>query len=165
MDRSGGKWLDREKLAPKDGDNRMFLGQYHHSIDAKGRLIVPAKFREGLGAHFIATKGLDACLFLYPQAEWRIFEAKLKQLPLTNTGARKFVRFFFAGAVECEPDNQGRILLPAHLREYAGLQKDVVSIGVNNRIEIWSKAGWDAYCCAEDDIGEELALEMEKLGI
>ena len=89
----------------------MFMGEYQHSIDAKGRLIVPAKFRDGLGEHFVVTKGLDNCLFAYPQEEWKIFEEKLKQLPLTSTGARKFVRFFFAGAVECDLDNQGRIIL------------------------------------------------------
>ena len=85
----------------KGGDSEMFLGQYQHSIDAKGRLIVPAKFRDDLGERFVVTKGLDNCLFAYPQEEWKIFEEKLKQLPLTNPGARKFVRFFFAGAVEC----------------------------------------------------------------
>ena len=104
----------------------MFMGEYQHSIDAKGRLIVPAKFRDGLGEHFVVTKGLDNCLFAYPQEEWKIFEEKLKQLPLTSTGARKFVRFFFAGAVECDLDNQGRIILPSNLREYAGLKKDTV---------------------------------------
>lgn len=91
-------------------------GEYQHSIEAKGRLIVPAKFRDGLGEHFVVTKGLDNCLFAYPQEEWKIFEEKLKQLPLTSTGARKFVRFFFAGSCECDLDNQGRIILPSNLR-------------------------------------------------
>lgn len=171
VDRSGEKWFFMEENRHKKesvaegGDGRMFLGQYQHSIDAKGRLIVPAKFREGLGEHFVVTKGLDNCLFAYPQEEWKIFEDKLKQLPLTNTGARKFVRFFFAGAVECELDNQGRIMVPAHLREYAGLKKDVVSIGVNNRIEIWNKESWNDYSNEEDYISNELAFEMENLGI
>ena len=146
-------------------NSEMFLGQYQHSIDAKGRLIVPAKFREGLGERFVVTKGLDNCLFAYPQEEWKIFEEKLKQLPLTNPGARKFVRFFFAGAVECELDNQGRIMVPTHLREYAGLKKDIVSIGVNNRIEIWNKDNWNEYSDEEDYISNELAFEMENLGI
>ena len=126
--KSGAKWFfvvenyrEGVKVA-EGGDSEMFLGQYQHSIDAKGRLIVPAKFREGLGERFVVTKGLDNCLFAYPQEEWKIFEEKLKQLPLTNPGARKFVRFFFAGAVECELDNQGRIMVPTHLREYAGLK-------------------------------------------
>ena len=126
----------------------MFMGEYQHSIDAKGRLIVPAKFRDGLGEHFVVTKGLDNCLFAYPQEEWKIFEEKLKQLPLTSTGARKFVRFFFAGAVE-----------------YAGLKKDIVSIGVNNRIEIWNKENWKEYNEEENFISNDLAFEMENLGI
>ena len=100
-----------------------------------------------------------------PREEWKIFEEKLKQLPLTNPGARKFVRFFFAGAVECELDNQGRIMVPTHLREYAGLKKDIVSIGVNNRIEIWNKDNWNEYSDEEDYISNELAFEMENLGI
>lgn len=142
----------------------MFMGEYQHSIDAKGRLIVPAKFRDGLGEHFVVTKGLDNCLFAYPQEEWKIFEEKLKQLPLTSTGARKFVRFFFAGAVECDLGNQGRIILPSNLREYAGLKKDIVSIGVNNRIEIWNKENWKEYNEEENFISNDLAFEMEKSG-
>lgn len=160
----GGKHRKSEKMA-KGGDSEMFLGQYQHSIDAKGRLIVPAKFRDDLGERFVVTKGLDNCLFAYPQAEWKVFEEKLKQLPLTNPGARKFVRFFFAGAVECELDNQGRIMVPTHLREYAGLKKDIVSIGVNNRIEIWNKESWNDYSDEEDFISNDLAFEMENLGI
>lgn len=169
--RSGKKWGEMEnfqyisEIVEKGGDSRMFMGQYQHSIDAKGRLIVPAKFREDLGEHFVVTKGLDNCLFAYPREEWKVFEEKLKQLPLTNTGARKFVRFFFAGAVECELDNQGRIMVPTHLREYAGLKKDIVSIGVNNRIEIWNKESWNSYSNEEDYISNELAFEMENLGI
>lgn len=169
--KSGAKWFfvvenycEGVKVA-EGGDSEMFLGQYQHSIDAKGRLIVPAKFREGLGERFVVTKGLDNCLFAYPQEEWKIFEEKLKQLPLTNPGARKFVRFFFAGAVECELDNQGRIMVPTHLREYAGLKKDIVSIGVNNRIEIWNKDNWNEYSDEEDYNSNELAFEMENLGI
>ena len=143
----------------------MFLGEYQHSIDTKGRLIVPAKFREGLGEHFVVTKGLDNCLFAYPQEEWKVFEEKLKQLPLTSSGARKFVRFFFAGAVECDLDNQGRIILPANLREYAGLKKDIVSIGVNNRIEIWNKEKWTTYNSEENISADEIAENMTMLGI
>lgn len=143
----------------------MFLGEYQHSIDAKGRLIVPSKFRDDLGEHFVVTKGLDRCLFAYSKSEWQIFEEKLKQLPLTSAGARKFVRFFFAGAIECDLDNQGRINLPPNLREYAGLKKDVVSIGVNNRVEIWNKDGWNEYNNEENYISNDLAFEMESLGI
>ena len=168
VDNSGIKWMKMERLFLlwwKGGVTIMFLGEYQHSIDAKGRLIVPARFREGLGSRFIVTKGLDNCLFVYPQEEWKIFENKLKQLPLTNPGARKFVRFFFAGAIECELDHQGRIVLPQHLREYAGLQKEIVSIGVNNRVEIWNKENRKSYNEEENFISNDLAFEMENLGI
>ncbi len=143
----------------------MFMGEYQHSIDAKGRLIVPAKFREGLGEHFVVTKGLDNCLFAYPQSEWKAFEQKLSRLPLTSTDARKFVRFFFSGAVECDLDNQCRIILPINLREYAHLKKEIVSIGVNNRVEIWDKQSWRAYNEEENFISNDLAFKMENIGI
>ena len=117
----------------------MFMGEYNHTVDTKGRLIIPSKFREQLGEEFIVTKGLDGCLFVFPQDEWQAFEEKLRTLPLTQKGARQFTRFFVAGATPCELDKQGRILLPATLREFAGLDKDVVLAGMLNRIEIWSK--------------------------
>ena len=117
----------------------MFMGEYSHSIDAKGRLIMPAKYREQLGSEFVVTKGLDGCLFVYPQEEWQSIETKFREVPLTTKDARKFSRFFFAGAAACEIDKQGRILLPSVLREFAGLEKDVVLVGVLNRIEIWDK--------------------------
>lgn len=123
----------------------MFMGEYQHAIDPKGRLIVPVKFREDLGDTFVVTKGLDNCLFVYPMNEWKNLEAKLKALPFTKADARAFVRFFFSGATECELDKQGRILLPVNLREYAQLERDVVVIGVSSRVEIWSKERWDNY--------------------
>ena len=123
----------------------MLMGEYLHTIDAKGRLILPAKFREELGEVFIVTKGLDNCLFVYAKEEWAILEGKLKQLPLAKPEARAFVRFFFAGAAEVEYDKQGRVLLPANLRDYAQLDKDVIVLGVSNRVEIWSKTVWDEY--------------------
>lgn len=104
----------------------MFMGEYNHTIDAKGRLIVPSKFREQLGDEFVVTKGLDGCLFVYDNTEWKKFEEKLQALPLTNQNARKFSRFFLAGASACEVDRQGRILLPSVLRDFAGLEKEVV---------------------------------------
>ena len=112
----------------------MFMGEYQHSIDEKGRLIVPARFREELGLNFVVTRGLDNCLFVYPKPEWQNLEQKLKSLPLTNASARSFVRFFFSGAGECELDKQGRILLPLNLREYARLDREVVLIGVSSRV-------------------------------
>ena len=117
----------------------MFMGEYNHTIDAKGRVIVPSKFRETLGDEFVVTKGLDGCLFVYDNNEWTAFEEKLKSLPITNKEARQFVRFFLAGAASVEVDKQGRILLPAVLRDFAGITKDAVLVGVGNRVEIWSK--------------------------
>ena len=117
----------------------MFMGEYSHNIDAKGRMIVPSKFREQLGDEFVVTKGLDGCLFVYPNEEWQNIEEKFRNVPLTSKDARKFSRFFFAGATTCEVDKQGRILLPAVLREFAGLEKEVVSVGVLKRIEIWDR--------------------------
>lgn len=143
----------------------MFMGEYQHTLDDKGRLIMPAKFREGLGESFVATRGLDNCLFVYPNEEWHILEEKLKTLPMTSKDARAFVRFFFSGATECEMDKTGRISVPQNLREYANLDKDVVVIGVSNRIEIWSKENWDNYMSSTADSYEEIAETMEKLGI
>ena len=120
----------------------MFMGEYNHTIDAKGRLIIPAKFRETLGEEFILTKGLDGCLSIYPMDEWKSFEEKLKALPLTDKNARAFLRFFVAGATSCELDRQGRILIPSTLREFAGLEKEVVLTGNLTRIEVWSKERW-----------------------
>ena len=107
----------------------MFMGEYNHIIDAKGRLIIPARFRELLGEEFILTKGLDGCLSIYPMDAWEAFETKLRALPLTNKNARTFTRFFVAGATNCELDRQGRILVPQTLREFAGLEKEVVLTG------------------------------------
>ena len=107
----------------------MFMSQYYHTVDAKGRLIVPAKYREQLGDEFVITKGLDGCLFVYGNDDWEILEKKLTSLPVTNANARKLTRFFLAGATVCEVDKQGRILIPAVLREFAGLEKDVVLAG------------------------------------
>jgi MraZ protein len=142
----------------------MFMGEYNHTIDAKGRLIVPAKFRESLGDQFVVTKGLDGCLYAYPDSEWNNFEEKLKGLPLTNKNARQFTRFFLAGAAACEVDKQGRILLPQVLREFAKLEKDVVLVGVASRVEIWSKAVWDESVENYDDNMDDIAENMESLG-
>lgn len=142
----------------------MFMGEYNHTIDAKGRLIVPAKFREILGDNFIVTKGLDGCLFVYPNDEWTRFEEKLKSLPLTNKNARQFTRFFLAGAAACVVDKQGRILLPQVLREFASLEKDVVLVGVASRIEIWSRERWDESMNTYDGDMDEVAENMESLG-
>ena len=143
---------------------RMFMGEYNHTIDPKGRLIIPAKFREALGDEFVVTKGLDGCLFVYANTEWNNFEEKLRTLPLTNKNARQFTRFFLAGAAACEVDKQGRILIPQVLREFAKLEKDVVLVGVASRIEIWSKEVWEESISTYDTDMDEVAENMENLG-
>jgi MraZ protein len=143
----------------------MLLGEYNHNVDEKGRVSVPAKFREDLGASFIVTKGLDNCLFIYSKTEWTTFETKLKDLPLTNPNARNFIRFFFSGACECELDKQGRITLPQNLREYAGLTKDVTIIGVSTRVEIWDREKWNGYTGSDIMDMNEVAIQMSNLGI
>ena len=141
----------------------MFMGEYNHTIDAKGRLIIPSKFREALGDTFVVTKGLDGCLFVYDNTEWTAFEEKLKSLPITNKDARKFTRFFLAGAAEVEVDKQGRILVPNVLREFAELNKDVVLIGVASKIEIWSKERFEGIASYDDM--DEIAEHMEEYGL
>ena len=138
----------------------MFMGEFQHSIDDKGRLIVPAKFRDGLGSSFVITRGLDQCLFVYPMAEWAVMEQKLKSLPLMKSDARAFTRFFFSGATECELDKQGRVNLPNNLAEHAKLLKDCVVIGVSNRVEIWSKERWDDYSVESEQSFNEIAEKL-----
>ena len=141
----------------------MLIGEYEHSLDAKGRLIMPAKLREDIGEKFIITKGLDGCLFAFSTEEWKKFEEKLSTLPISNKDARAFSRFFFAGAMDCEIDKQGRFLISSNLREFAGLTKDVVIIGMNSRVEIWSKEKWNE--CDENISADDIAEKMEMLGI
>lgn len=143
----------------------MLIGEYEHSIDAKGRLIMPAKIREDLGEKFIITKGLDGCLFGFSQTEWNNFEEKLKTLPLTNKNARDFVRFFLSGAVEAEVDKQGRFLIPVNLRDYATLEKEAVITGVGTRIEIWNKDKWKIYNSDENLSADQIAENMANLGV
>ena len=142
----------------------MFIGEYQHALDSKNRIIVPSKLREELGTKFVITKGLDGCLYAYPVTEWKILEEKLKTLPLTNKDARAFVRFFFAGACEVEVDKQGRVLIPQNLKEYAGIEKEIVSIGVLTRVEIWGKEKWSQYNDSNIDY-DSIAEKMSDLGI
>lgn len=142
----------------------MFIGEYQHAVDNKNRMIIPSKFRESLGESFVLTKGLDGCLYAYPMEEWKVLEEKLKKLPLTNKDARAFVRFFFSGANEIEVDKQGRALIPQNLLEYAAVKKEIVSIGVSTRLEIWSKEKWEEY--NEQNIDYDgIAEKMSELGI
>ena len=142
----------------------MFIGEYQHSLDSKNRIIVPSKIREGLGDRFIISKGLDGCLYAYPIDEWKKFEEKLRNLPLTNKDARAFVRFFVAGATEVETDKQGRGLIQTNLREYASIEKEIVTIGALNKIEIWSKEKWESYNESDIDF-DSIADKMGDLGI
>ena len=139
----------------------MFYGEYEHTIDPKGRLIVPAKFREALKAQqaqtLFATRGLDGCLFVFPDSEWRSAEARFKQIPFTKAEGRKFNRLFFSGAMELALDGLGRVLLPKSLKDYAQIEQDVVIVGVSNRIEIWSKARWREFYENSRQNFEELA--------
>ncbi|MGI6097518.1 MAG: division/cell wall cluster transcriptional repressor MraZ [Dethiobacteria bacterium] len=138
----------------------MFMGEYQHTVDAKGRLIMPAKFRDELGEKFIVTRGLDQCLFVYPLVEWSRLEEKFKTLPFTKRENRAFMRLFFSGATECELDKQGRILIPTNLREYACIQREVVIIGVSTRVEVWSKAVWGEYSNEADLSFEQIAEKI-----
>ena len=142
----------------------MFMSEYYHSLDTKGRLIVPQKFREQLGAEFILSRGMDHCLNLYTMQEWEKFTEKLAQVPeLSNPDGRKVARFFIAGATTCEVDKQGRILIPSVLRDFAHLEKDVVLAGLGNRIEIWDKKSWEEYNCYDDV--DSLAKSLEPFHI
>ena len=150
-------------ISDKWEDEYMCLYTADKYIDTKGRLIIPAKFRETLGEEFVISKGMDGCLFVYANDDWNAFEQKLTSLPLINKEARQFARFFLAGAATVEVDKQGRILLPAHLREFAGLEKDVVLVGVGSRVEIWSKDKWEAMNLDADM--DEITGAMEGLGL
>lgn len=139
----------------------MFYGEYFHSIDRKGRLILPAKFRETAKSHFIekffVTRGLDKCLFMLSEEEWRSQENKLKSMPFTKQQSRTFNRLYFSGAVEVVFDSQGRILLPQNLKDYAEIKKDVVIVGVSSRIEIWARDKWNEFYGNSRQSYEEIA--------
>lgn len=141
---------------------KMFIGEYQHALDIKNRIIIPSKFREILGDKVIITKGLDGCLYAYTKEEWKILEEKLNKLPLTSKDARAFVRFIFSGANEVDIDKQGRALIPQNLIEYSGISKEIVSIGVSTRIEIWSKEKWEQYNNLNLDY-EEISEKMSEL--
>ncbi|KRM78325.1 cell division protein MraZ [Lapidilactobacillus dextrinicus DSM 20335] len=125
------------------GGETMLMGEFHHTIDSKGRVIMPAKFRADLGDTFILTRGMDGCLFGYPMAKWQEIEQKLDSLPLNKKDARAFVRFFYSAATENEVDKQGRINIATPLFKFAKLQKNCVIVGVSDRIEIWDEARWE----------------------
>jgi len=139
----------------------MFYGEYEHAIDSKGRLIVPAKFREALNTQQVTslflTRGLDGCLFLFPESEWRLAESRFKQIPFTKGEGRKFNRLFFSGAAEVAIDGLGRLLVPKSLKEFAEIKQQVVIVGVSNRMEIWSREKWQTYYESSRQSFEEVA--------
>jgi len=142
----------------------MFYGEYQHSIDRKGRLILPAKFRDVSKSNFVekffVTRGLDKCLFMFSEEEWRSQEQKFKGMSFTKQQARTFNRIFFSGAVEVYPDKQGRILLPQYLKDFAEIKKDVVIVGVSNRIELWARDKWGEFYGTSRQYFEEIAEKL-----
>lgn len=143
----------------------MLIGEYKHSMDLKGRVAMPAKFRDKLGVGAIITRGLDNCLFVFGANEWEVLVKKLIDLPISQYNSRAFVRLMLAGARDVEFDNQGRILIPDYLRKYADLKKDVVIAGLYNRIEIWSAERWEQYKNKTESQTEEIAEKLKELGI
>ena len=143
----------------------MLMGEYHHNIDEKGRLIIPSKFRSDLGEKFIITRGLDKCLFVYSEEEWNKLIAKLKTLPFTNKDARNFTRFFLSGATANEFDRQGRINISSSLVNYANLTKECVIIGANDRLEIWSEELWNNFIESNEDNLSDIAENLFKGGL
>ncbi|MFA5052595.1 MAG: division/cell wall cluster transcriptional repressor MraZ [Parcubacteria group bacterium] len=143
----------------------MFIGEFQHNMDVKGRVAVPAKFRNQLSGGAIVTRGLDKCLFLFPVEEWNKLAEKIISFPLTAANSRAFSRLMLAGASDCEIDAQGRILIPDYLRKYAGLEKEIVVAGLYNRAEIWDKNSWNAYKTETESRSEEIAEKMSELGL
>ncbi|MDR2546684.1 MAG: division/cell wall cluster transcriptional repressor MraZ [Lachnospiraceae bacterium] len=140
-----------------------FMGEFNHTVDVKGRLIIPVKFRESLGDEFVISKGLDGCLFVHGESEWQMFVDKLMELPSLKGDARQFRRYFLAGAETVTIDKQGRILIPEALRHFAGIDKEVVVIGVGTRLEVWSTSSWESV--TENIDAEGIAEQMALLGM
>ena len=142
----------------------MFYGEYEHRLDKKGRIIIPSKLRdsskENYVEKFVVTRGLDSCLFMFPEEEWKTQESKFKSLSFTKRETRKFNRLFFSGAIEIVPDKQGRILIPTYLKNYADIKKEIVLIGVSSRIEIWSKEKWEGFYKETKDSFEDVAEKL-----
>lgn len=143
----------------------MLLGEYQHSLDSKGRMAIPAKFKDTLGTGAIITRGLDNCLFLFAAKEWETLAGKLTALPLAQANSRAFVRLMLAGAMDVSLDNQGRILIPDYLRKYAGLKKEVTIAGLHSRAEVWDNDRWQEYKRKTEGASEEIAEKLGELGI
>lgn len=136
------------------------MGEFRHTLDDKYRLIIPSKFREELEGHFVLTRGLDTCLFAFPMIEWARQEQLITELPMTMADGRAFSRLFFSGAIECDLDKQGRSVIPAHLREYAKIDKDIVIIGVSTRFEVWALQVWENYMAQVTSSYEAIAEKL-----
>lgn len=143
----------------------MFIGEYKHTIDEKGRMALPVKFRAKMSGTAIITRGLDHCLFVFTANDWEILAQKLMSLPMVQSNSRAFSRLMLAGAMEAEIDGQGRILIPDYLREYAALKKQAVIAGLYNRIEIWEEARWGVYKKKTEKDSDEIAEKLGELGI
>ncbi len=143
----------------------MFIGEYRHNLDSKGRVAIPAKFRDKLSNGIVITRGLDQCLFLYSKNEWDVLAQKLTKLPLSQSNSRAFVRLMLAGAMDLLLDNQGRVLIPDYLRTYARLKKQVVVAGLYNRVEIWDADVWQEYKSKTEASSDEIAEKLGELGI
>ena len=143
----------------------MFIGQYEHAVDQKGRVAIPSRFRKALKEGAILTKGLDGCLFLFPKSKWLKLASDISRLPETNSSARLYGRLIFAGATECEFDNQGRILLPQYLRKYSSIARSAVVTGLYDRIEIWSKGNWDKYVEKNETKATEIVESLSDVDI
>jgi len=143
----------------------MFLGEFNHTIDDKGRLTIPAKFRDELESGVVITRGLDGCLWAYGRSEWEALAEKIAKLPTTNPAARNFSRFVFSSAFDSIPDRQGRILLPQNLRDYASIQNETIVIGVKNKLEIWNPAKWSEVVTAVEQDTEAIVAQLQDLGI
>lgn len=142
----------------------MFYGEFDHKLDKKGRIIIPSDFREASKENYVdkffITRGLDKCLFMFPEEEWKSQEARFRSLSFTKSEARKFNRLFFSGAVLVQPDKQGRILIPTYLKNYANIKKEIMLIGVSSRIEIWSREGWGEFYSTAKDSFEDIAEKL-----
>ncbi|HLD27636.1 MAG TPA: division/cell wall cluster transcriptional repressor MraZ [Patescibacteria group bacterium] len=143
----------------------MFIGEYQHSIDEKGRLAIPAKFRASLGKGAVVTRGLDNCLFLYPKKDWQELAAKLAKLPISQANTRAFSRLMLAGAMDLSLDKQGRVNLPDYLRQYAGVKKKIVITGLYNRLEIWDEEVWNKYKAGTEKDSGNIAEALGELGV
>ncbi len=143
----------------------MFLGEFAHTIDDKGRLTIPAKFRDDLASGVVITRGLDGCLWAYSRSEWEQLAEKISKLPTTNQAARNFSRFMFANAFDSIPDRQGRVLIPQNLRDYANIESDTIIIGVMNRLELWNPTQWGQVMAAVEEDPEAIVAQLQDLGI